>query len=62
MRKEGGVEGGGHLVEGETQCSHRDLGRIGGQKFSEGSVWMVRNLDRFGGGAGGVGGDLEQRG
>lgn len=50
VRKEGGVEGGGHLVEGETQCNHRDLGRIWGQKFSDGFVWTVRNPDRFGGG------------
>lgn len=61
MRRRGGEEGrgsgrwGGHLVGGETQCSHRDLGRIGGQSFSEGFVWTVRNPDRFGRGGGGGG-------
>lgn len=51
-----GSGGWGHLVEGETQCSHGDSGRIGGQRFSKGFVWTVRNLDRFGGGGGGGGG------
>ena len=49
MRKEGGAEDGGHLVEGETQCSHGGLGRIWEQSFSDGFVWTVRNPDRFGG-------------
>lgn len=40
------MEGRGHLVDGETQGNKRDTGRIFGQGFSDGSEWMIRNLDR----------------